>query len=176
MVGTVVYLNFFGRTFKIAKNLLLKLLPASKREKKSFSYLDRGLAAYSTSQYTRALTYCYEGLKVELDIKQRGELLYCIGMCFLNINKQLIALKCFYDAIKFDPTLAKAHYGIGIIYHSQASFAATYQTKKFDEISSVLYDKVEKHWKIAIKLDPDNYNEARSWLILSNRWYENSNF
>ena len=54
--------NFIDKTFTVIADILLKILPASKKEKKAFSYYRAGMNAQSKGQYAKALFNYYESL------------------------------------------------------------------------------------------------------------------
>ena len=47
--------NFIDKTFTVIADILLKILPASIKEKKAFSYYRAGMAAQTKGRYSEAL-------------------------------------------------------------------------------------------------------------------------
>ena len=47
--------NFIDKTFTVIADILLKVLPASKKEKQAFSYYRAGMAAQTKGRYSEAL-------------------------------------------------------------------------------------------------------------------------
>ena len=59
--------NFIDKTFTVLADVLIKVLPATKDEKKAFSYYRYGMSALSNGDYAEALENYYEALKLEED-------------------------------------------------------------------------------------------------------------
>jgi tetratricopeptide (TPR) repeat protein len=161
--------NFIDKTFTVIADLLLKLLPASKKEKKAFSYYRAGMAAQSRGGYAEALENYYEALQIEEDPYDRSYTLYNIGLIYGNNGKQSIALEFYHQALALNSNLPQALNNIGVIYHSQALRAQIYDNDEYDEIAKELFDRAAKYWLQSLKLAPDNYPGARNWLKVTGR-------
>ena len=74
--------NFIDKTFTVLADILLKVLPATKEEKKAFSYYRYGMSAQSNGDYAEALENYYEALKLEEDPFDRSYILYNILIIF----------------------------------------------------------------------------------------------
>ena len=161
--------NFIDKTFTVIADLLLKLLPASKKEKEAFSYYRAGMSDQARGRYNDALRNYYESLQVEEDPYDRSYTLYNIGLIYGNSGKYIKALEYYHQALSLNSNLPQALYNIGVIYHSQAT-RAQYSTKDvYFELSKVLFDKAAEYWIQALKLAPDNYPGARNWLKVTGR-------
>ena len=57
--------NFIDKTFTVLADIIIKILPATKDEKKAFSYYRYGMSAQSSGDYAEALENYYEALKLE---------------------------------------------------------------------------------------------------------------
>ena len=172
-MSLIIFGNFFDRTFTLIADLLLRLLPASKKEKLAFTYYRTGMAAQARGQFAEALANYYEALQVEEDPYDRSYTLYNIGLIYANWGRSELALEFYHQALFLNQNLPQALYNIGIIYHSQAMRAEIVKGDDYLEISKELYDKAEVYWKKALKLAPDNYPAARNWLKITGRLNDN---
>lgn len=177
--------NFIDKTFMIIANILLKILPASKKEKKAFNYYRVGMKAQSKGRYSEALENYYEALVLEEDSYDRSYILYNIGLIYGYTGKFNLALEFYHQALKINSNLPQAFYNIGIIYHRQGTIARqqalvtqtaklSLSTEQYFEISEKLFDKAAGYWRQALKLAPDNYLGVRNWLKITGR-LENNN-
>ena len=57
--------NFIDKTFTVLADILLKVLPATKDEKRAFSYYRYGMSAQSSGDYAEALENYYEALNID---------------------------------------------------------------------------------------------------------------
>ena len=73
-------LSFFDKTFTVIADILLKVLPTSKREKEAFTYYREGMSAQGEGEYAEALQNYYEALRLETDPYDRSYILYNIGL------------------------------------------------------------------------------------------------
>lgn len=161
--------NFIDKTFTVIADILLKILPASKREKKAFSYYRAGMTAQGKGRYAEALANYYEALKLEEDPYDRSYTLYNIGMIFGNNGKYNQALEFYHQAVALNPNLPQALNNIAVIYHSQALRANTLDGDQYQNLSEELFEKAGEYWIQALKLAPDNYPGARNWLKVTGR-------
>ena len=165
--------NFIDKTFTVIADILLKVFPASKQEKKAFSYYRAGMTAQSAGRYAEALENYYESLKVEEDPYDRSYTLYNIGLIYGNTGKQTQALEFYHQALSLNSNLPQALNNIAVIYHSQALRASSLDLEDEEslELSQELFDKAAEYWIQALKLMPDNYPGARNWLKVTGRFY-----
>nr|QYB19269.1 hypothetical chloroplast RF3 [Climaconeis cf. scalaris] len=161
--------NFIDKIFALLADLVLKLFPASKKEKEAFSYYRDGLSYQSKGRYTEALYCYYKALELEEDPYDRSFILSNVGLVFKNTGKPKKALEYLHQAISLNENLAQAYHTIGVIYHSQASAAATLNDDEETGISEDLFDKAAEYWIRALTLEPDSYPGARNWLKVSGR-------
>ena len=101
----ILFGNFFDRTFTLIADLLLKLLPASKKEKLAFTYYRTGMAAQSRGKFAEALANYYEALQVEEDPYDRSYTLYNIGLIYGNWGKSELALEFYHQALLLNQNL-----------------------------------------------------------------------
>ena len=171
--------NFIDKTFTVIADILLKILPASIKEKKAFSYYRAGMAAQSEGKYAEALENYYEALQVEEDPYDRSYTLYNIGLIYGNTGTNSQALQYYHQALELNSNLPQALNNIAVIYHSSGLNTLTLINENVDDIQRAEYralateffDKAGEYWRQALKLAPDNYPGARNWLKVSGRLF-----
>ena len=150
--------NFIDKTFTVLADVLIKVLPATKDEKKAFSYYRYGMSAQSNGDYAEALENYYEALKLEEDPYDRSYILYNIGLIYGNNGDYSKALEYYHQALDLNSKMPQALNNIAVIYHYQGTKASE---KKEFEIAKDMFDKAGDYWKNAIRLAPNNYIEAQ---------------
>ena len=177
MFPMLVIYNFIDKTFTVIADLLLKILPASKRDKKAYSYYRAGLSAQSRGRYNEALCNYYESLKIDEDAYDRSYTLYNIGVIYGNTGRKGQALEFYHQAVELNDNLPQALNNIGVIYHAQAMRAQALAKRctdddeydRYMQLSEDLFDKAAEYWNRALELAPDNYPGARNWLKVTGR-------
>lgn len=153
--------NFIDKTFTVVADLLIRVLPASNREKQAFGYYRDGMTAQAEGEYAEALQNYYQALRLEIDPYDRSYILYNIGLIHTSNGKHGRALEYYYQALKRNPGLPQALNNIAVIYHYRAEQA----TEKYQsDVALTLYDKAADYWREAVRLAPTNYLEAQAWL------------
>jgi tetratricopeptide (TPR) repeat protein len=158
--------NFLDKTFTVLADILLKLLPATKQEKKAFAYYRAGMAAQSKGRLVEALKNYFEALELEEDPYDRSYILYNIGLVNQRLGKYKYAIEYYHQALVFNPNLPQALNNIGTIYTYQGHRA---DVEGYDELSKELFDKGAVYFKQALKLAPDNYPKVRNYLKVTGR-------
>lgn len=165
--------NFIDKTFTVLADILLKILPASKKEKEAFSYYRTAMTAQSKGLFAEALENYYQALALDEDPYDRSYTLYNIGLIYANVGRNSEALEFYHQALELNSNLPQACFNIGVIYHMQAIQAEQLNLGESDEfpddIVETFYDKTAEYWKQALKLAPDNYPEAQNWLKITGR-------
>lgn len=156
--------NFIDKTFTVLADILLKVLPATKEEKKAFSYYRYGMSAQSNGDYAEALENYYEALKLEEDPFDRSFVLYNIGLIYGNNGDYTKALEYYHQALDLNSRLPQALNNIAVIYHYQGT---KFSERKNFELAQNSFDKASDYWKKAIRLAPNNYIEAQNWLKIT---------
>ena len=164
--------NFIDKTFTVLAAILLKVLPATKEEKKAFSYYRYGMSAQSNGDYAAALENYYEALKLEEDPFDRSYILYNIGLIYANNGDYSKALEYYQQALDLNTRLPQALNNIAVIYHYQGTKLS--ERKEF-ELAQNSFDKAADYWKKAIRLAPNNYIEAQNWLKITGKLVESEN-
>ena len=162
--------NFIDKTFTVLADIMLKVLPTSKEEKRAFSYYRSGMAAQSNGDYAEALENYYEALQLEEDPFDRSYILYNIGLIYGNNGNYSKALEYYHQALELNLNLPQALNNIAVIYHYQGVKASKKQNL---EVAKGLFDKAAEYWRQAIKLAPNNYIEAQNWLKITGKINEN---
>ena len=162
--------NFIDKTFTVLADVLIKVLPATKDEKKAFSYYRYGMSAQSNGDYAEALENYYEALKLEEDPYDRSYILYNIGLIYGNNGDYSKALEYYHQALDLNSKMPQALNNIAVIYHYQGTKASE---KKEFEIAKYMFDKAGDYWKNAIRLAPNNYIEAQNWLNITGKLTDN---
>ena len=162
--------NFIDKTFTVLADVLIKVLPATKDEKKAFSYYRYGMSAQSNGDYAEALENYYEALKLEEDPYDRSYILYNIGLIYGNNGDYSKALEYYQQALDLNSRMPQALNNIAVIYHYQGTKASE---KKEFEIPKDMFDKASDYWKNAIRLAPNNYIEAQNWLKITGKLTDN---
>jgi tetratricopeptide (TPR) repeat protein len=159
--------NFIDKTFTVMADILLKIFPASKEEKRAFFYYRDGLSAQSDGEYAEALENYYEALQIEEDSYDRSFLLYNIGLIYSSNGEYVKALEYYHQALELNANLSQAFNNIAIIYHYQGLKASNKQNV---DVAMILFNKAGQYWKQAINLAPNNYIEAQNWLRITSRF------
>lgn len=158
--------NFIDKTFTIMADLLLRVFPATKEEKKAFAYYLNGLSAQDEGEYAEALNNYYQALQLEEDLYDRSIILYNIGLIYSKNGDYLKALKYYYFSLFINPRFSSALNNIAVIYHYQGTKAVE---KNANSLAESLFQKASFYWIKAIKIDPNSYIEAWNWLKTTQR-------
>lgn len=158
--------NFIDKTFTIVADILLKVFPASKTEKRAFCYYRDGMSAQADGEYAEALENYYEALQLEEDPYDRSYTLYNIGLIYASNGEYSLALEYYHQAIELNANLTQALNNLAVIYHYQGRKAAEKQNL---DLATSLFDKASQYWEQAILLAPNNYIEAQNWLKTTQR-------
>ncbi|EKQ69338.1 tetratricopeptide repeat protein [Leptolyngbyaceae cyanobacterium JSC-12] len=158
--------NFIDKSFTVMADIILKILPASKKEKEAFAYYRDGMSAQADGEYAEALENYNEALKLEEDANDRSYILYNIGLIKASNGELDAALDNYFQAIDLNPRLPQALNNIAVIFHYKGEKA---QEAGNDEEAEAFFDQAADFWKRAIRLAPNNYIEAQNWLKTTGR-------
>jgi len=147
-------------------DIILKILPATKKEKEAFAYYRDGMSAQADGEYAEALDNYTEALKLEEDDYDRSYILYNMGLIHASNGEHERALDHYHQALDLNPRLPQALNNVAVILHFQGEMAK--EDGKTEE-SEALFDKAAEYWKRAIRIAPNNYIEAQNWLKTSGR-------
>jgi tetratricopeptide (TPR) repeat protein len=158
--------NFIDKTFTVIADILLKILPTTKREKQAFTYYREGMSAQAEGEYAEALQNYYEAIKLETDAIDRAYILYNIGLIHTSNGDHSKGLQYYYQALERNANLPQALNNIAVIYHFRGEQSLELGNAQESEI---FFQKAADYWREAIHLAPTNYMEAQNWLSVTNR-------
>jgi tetratricopeptide (TPR) repeat protein len=158
--------NFIDKSFTVMADLILKVLPASNREKEAFAYYRDGMSAQADGEYAEAMENYEEALKLEEDPYDRSFVLYNMGLIHASNGEHGKALERYFQALELNPRMPQALNNVAVIYHYQGEQIA--EAGDSDEAEK-FYDQAAEYWKQAIRLAPNNYIEAQNWLKTTGR-------
>lgn len=147
-------------------DMILKILPATKKEKEAFAYYRDGMSAQADGDYAEALDNYYEALKLEEDPYDLSYVLYNIGLIHTANGEHERALEYYDQALELNPRMPQALNNVAVIYHYMGDRE---KDANNDEAAEALYDKAAEYWKRAIRMAPNNYIEAQNWLKTTGR-------
>jgi tetratricopeptide (TPR) repeat protein len=158
--------NFIDKSFTVMADLILKLLPASQKEKEAFAYYRDGMSAQSDGEYAEALENYEEALKLEEDPNDRSYIFYNIGLIHASNGEHEKALGFYHQSIELNPRLPQALNNVAVIYYHQAE---KQKEAGNNEAAEELFVQAADYWTRAIRLAPNNYIEAQNWLKTTGR-------
>lgn len=155
--------NFVDQTFTVIADTILKIFPASKREKEAFAYYRDGMSAQGDGEYAEALDNYKEALTLEDNDYDRSYILYNMGLIHASNGDHDVALELYQQAIELNPRMPQGLNNIAVIYH--------YKGEQTDdaEAKEEFYTQATEYWVRAIRLAPNNYIEAQNWLKTTGR-------
>jgi tetratricopeptide (TPR) repeat protein len=158
--------NFIDKSFTVMADIILKILPASKRDKEAFAYYRDGMSAQADGEYAEALDNYEEALRLEDDPNDRSYILYNIGLIHASNGEHERALEYYHQSLDINGRLPQALNNVAVIYHYQGEQAA--EEGRIDD-SDELLNKAAEYWKRAVRIAPNNYIEAQNWLKTTGR-------
>lgn len=158
--------NFIDKSFTVMADMILKMLPASKKEKEAFAYYRDGMSAQTEGEYAEALENYYEALRLEEDPYDRSYVLYNIGLIQASNGELEKALEYYHQAVELNPRLPQGLNNIAVIYHYQGEKE---KEAGNEEAAEALFNQAAEYWKEAIRIAPNNYIEAQNWLKTTGR-------
>ena len=158
--------NFIDKSFTVMADIILKILPATKKEKEAFAYYRDGMSAQGDGEYAEALDNYYEALKLEDDDYDRSYILYNIGLIHASNGEHGKALDYYHQALELNPRLPQALNNVAVIFHYQGEQA---KEAGNDDEAEKCFQQAAEYWKRAIRVAPNNYIEAQNWLKTTGR-------
>jgi tetratricopeptide (TPR) repeat protein len=158
--------NFIDKSFTVMADIILKVFPATKKEKEAFAYYRDGMSAQADGEYAEALDNYYEALKIEEDDNDRSYVLYNIGLIKASNGDHEDAVDYYHQAIELNPRLPQAINNIAVIYHYRGEKA---KEEGDEDLAEQFFKQAADYWKRAILLAPTNYIEAQNWLKTTGR-------
>nr|NP_683828.1 photosystem I assembly protein Ycf3 [Chaetosphaeridium globosum]Q8M9W1.1 RecName: Full=Photosystem I assembly protein Ycf3 [Chaetosphaeridium globosum]AAM96583.1 hypothetical chloroplast RF3 [Chaetosphaeridium globosum] len=158
--------NFIDKTFTVVADILLRVIPTTRREKEAFSYYRDGMSAQSEGEYAEALQNYYEAMRLEIDPYDRSYILYNIGLIHTSNGQHTKALEYYLQALERNPALPQAFNNMAVICHYRGEQAIQ---QGDPENAEAWFDQAADYWKQGIALAPSNYIEAQNWLKITGR-------
>ncbi len=155
--------NFVDQTFTVIADTILKLFPASQREKEAFAYYRDGMSAQGDGEYAEALANYEEALNLEENSYDRSYVYYNMGLIHASNGDHDKALEFYEQAIDLNPRMPQALNNVAVIYHHKGENAQDV------EKAEAYFNVASEHWVRAIRLAPNNYIEAQNWLKTTGR-------
>jgi tetratricopeptide (TPR) repeat protein len=155
--------NFVDQTFTVIADTILKLFPASQKEKEAFAYYRDGMSAQGDGEYAEALANYEEALNLEENAYDRSYVYYNMGLIHASNGDHDKALEFYEQAIDLNPRMPQALNNVAVIYHHKGENAQD------EEQSEEYFNTAAEHWVRAIRLAPNNYIEAQNWLKTTGR-------
>ncbi len=155
--------NFVDQTFTVIADTILKLFPASQKEKEAFAYYRDGMSAQGDGEYAEALANYEEALKLEENTYDRSYVYYNMGLIHASNGDHDKALEFYEQAIDLNPRMPQALNNVAVIYHHKGENAQD------EEQAEEYFNVASEHWVRAIRLAPNNYIEAQNWLKTTGR-------
>lgn len=155
--------NFVDQTFTVIADTILKLFPASQKEKEAFAYYRDGMSAQGDGEYAEALANYEEALKLEENAYDRSYIYYNMGLIFASNGDHDKALEHYEEAINLNPRMPQALNNVAVIYHHKGENAQD------EEQAEEFFNIAADNWVRAIRLAPNNYIEAQNWLKTTGR-------
>jgi len=158
--------NFVDKSFTVMADIILKILPTSKRAKEAFVYYRDGMSAQADGEYAEALDNYNEALELEEDPNDRSYILYNMGLIYASNGEHSKALDLYHQAVELNPRIPQALNNIAVIYHYQGERA---KEEGDNDGGEMFLDQAAEYWMRAIRMAPNNYIEAQNWLKTTGR-------
>ncbi len=158
--------NFIDKSFTVMADMILKVLPTSKKAKEAFAYYRDGMSAQADGEYAEALDNYEEALRLEEDPYDRSYILYNVALVHTSNGDHERAIENYIEAVELNPKLPQAFNNIAVIYHFQGERA---KEAGSGEEADKLFDRAAEYWVKALRLAPNNYIEAQNWLKTTGR-------
>jgi tetratricopeptide (TPR) repeat protein len=158
--------NFIDKSFTVMADLILKVLPTSRKDKEAFAYYRDGMSAQADGEYAEALENYEEALKLEEDPYDRSFVLYNIGLIHASNGEHDRALTYYQQALELNGNLCQALNNTAVIFHYKGEKAAEAGN---GEEAEQWFSQAAEYWKRAIQIAPNNYIEAQNWLKTTGR-------
>jgi tetratricopeptide (TPR) repeat protein len=158
--------NFIDKSFTVMADMILKVLPTSKRAKEAFAYYRDGMSAQADGEYAEALENYEEALVLEEDPYDRSYILYNVALVHTSNGDHERAIENYLTAVDLNPKLPQALNNIAVIYHYQGERA---KEAGQSEDAERLFGQAAEYWVKALRLAPNNYIEAQNWLKTTGR-------
>ena len=145
---------------------IVKVMPIDSKEKEAYLYYRKGLAAQNDGDYSEALEYYEESLKLEDNQVDRGETLKNMAIIYMSNGEEDRSIETYQKALEENPKQPSCLKNIGLIYEKRGRFAE--KNGDLDQ-RDMWYDKAAQVWSKAVRLYPGGYLDIENWLKTSGR-------
>ena len=158
--------NFLDKAFTKMAEGIVKVMPIASKEKEAYLYYRKGLAAQNDGDYSEALEYYEESLKLEDNQVDRGETLKNMAIIYMSNGDEDLAVETYKKALIENPKQPSCLKNIGLIYEKRGRYAE--QSGDYDQ-RDIWFDKAAEVWVKAVRLYPGGYLDIENWLKTSGR-------
>ena len=102
---------------------IVKVMPIDSKEKEAYIYYRKGLAAQNDGDYSEALDYYEESLKLEDNQVDRGETLKNMAIIYMSNGDEERALSTYKKALGQNPKQPSCLKNMGLIYEKRGRMA-----------------------------------------------------
>ena len=158
--------NFLDKAFTKMAEGIVKVMPIASKEKEAYLYYRKGLAAQNDGDYSEALEYYEESLKLEDNQVDRGETLKNMAIIYMSNGDEDLSIETYEKALVENPKQPSCLKNIGLIYEKRGRYAE--QNGDLDQ-RDMWFDKAAQVWSKAVRLYPGGYLDIENWLKTSGR-------
>ena len=146
--------------------LVVKVMPIDSNEKQAYIYYRNGLSAQDCGDYSEALEYYAESLKLEANEIDRSETLKNIAIIHMSMGDEDKALEVYQQSLEANSKQPSCLKNMGLIYEKRARMA---EEDGNQAESDRWYDEAATVWTKAVRLYPGGYLEIENWLKTTGR-------
>nr|YP_009690746.1 Ycf3 [Nephrolepis biserrata]QEG57526.1 Ycf3 [Nephrolepis biserrata] len=159
--------NFIDKTFTILADILLQILPTTKREREASTYYRDGcrpnLKENMQKLYEAITKRCVQRLTLTTEVTY-----FIIQVSFIQVMGNMQEL--WNTIFKHWSEIPFFHKLLIIWLRSVTTDRGEQAINQGNlEISEAWFDQAAEYWKQAIALSPGNYIEAQNWLKITRR-------
>ncbi len=145
---------------------IVKVMPIASKEKEAYLYYRKGLAAQNDGDYSEALEYYEESLKLEDNQVDRGETLKNMAIIYMSNGDEERALNTYKKALGQNPKQPSCLKNMGLIYEKRGRMA---QRNGNQDEGDIWFDQAAEVWSKAVRLYPGGYLDIENWLKTTGR-------
>jgi len=158
--------NFLDKAFTKMAEGIVKVMPIASKEKEAYLYYRKGLAAQNDGDYSEALEYYEESLKLEENQVDRGETLKNMAIIYMSNGDEEKALNTYKKALGQNPKQPSCLKNMGLIFEKRGRMA---QRNGNQDESDIWFDQAAEVWSKAVRLYPGGYLDIENWLKTTGR-------
>ena len=158
--------NFLDKAFTKMAEGIVKVMPIASKEKEAYLYYRKGLAAQNDGDYSEALEYYEESLKLEDNQVDRGETLKNMAIIYMSNGDEERALNTYQKALDQNPKQPSCLKNMGLIYEKRGRMA---QRNGNQDEGDIWFDQAAEVWSKAVRLYPGGYLDIENWLKTTGR-------